>query len=152
MKNYYGENISFGWWCIRSIISATVATISMVIFVWSFLIYGQHFSSETLSNGAIRGVGAIIMFTPILIGWHSFLYFISYYFLRRPKKIVETPQLLKGLGLLFFGYVMSSIVFLNFHSLDLTLFTTLILSFVFMLFPLVLGFITTNGIEKFLDK
>lgn len=152
MKNYHGEQTSFVWWCIRSVISGTVATLSIVFFVWGFLIYEQDFSPQELSNGVLRGVAAIIMFTPVLIGWHSFLYFISYYFLRHSKKIVDISQILKGLGLLFLGYVMSSVVFLSFQSLDLTIFTTLILSFVFMLFPLILGFITTNWIERVLSK
>ena len=152
MRNYHSESVSFVWWCIRSIVSGIVATLSIVIFVLGFVIYGQYFSTEILSDGVIRAIGAFIMLTPIWIGWHSFLYFISYYFLRQPKKIVDISQLVKGIALLFLGYVMSSGIFLSFQNLDLTQFMTLIFSFVFMLFPLMLGFITTNWIEKLLGK
>ena len=68
-----------------------------MICVWGFLIYEQYFPSETLSNGEIRGIGAIIMFTPILIGWHSFLYFVIGYFLTKPKKVIDKSQILRAL-------------------------------------------------------
>ncbi|EPG36786.1 hypothetical protein F907_02483 [Acinetobacter colistiniresistens] len=149
MKNYYSEDISFIWWCIRSIISGSVATISIVICVWGFLIYEQYFPSETLSNGEIRGIGAIIMFTPILIGWHSFLYFVIGYFLPKPKKVIDKSQILRALVFLFIGYLVSSILLLGFQ---LELLITLISAYIFMLIPLLLGVITANSIEKFLDK
>ena len=149
MKNYYSEDISFIWWCIRSIISGSVATISLVICAWGFLIYEQYFPSETLSNGTIRGIGAIIMFTPILIGWHSFLYFVIGCFLPKPKKVIDNLQIFRALVFLFIGYLVSSILLLGFQ---LELLITLISAYIFMLIPLLLGVIAANSVEKFLDK
>lgn len=144
MKNYYGEQTSFVWWCIRPVISGTVATLSIVFFVWGFLIYEQTFSPQELSNGVLRGVAAIIMFTPVLIGWHSFLYFISYYFLRQPKKLIDLSQLLKGVGFLLGGYVISFIVVWGLPDFNLELFMTSIFLFMVILLPLILGFIIAN--------
>ena len=144
MENYHGEQTSFIWWCIRSVISGTVATLSIVFFVWGFLIYEQTFSPQELSNGVLRGVAAIIMFTPVLIGWHSFLYFISYYFLRHPKKLIDLSQLLKGVGFLLGGYVISFIVVWGLPDFNLELFMTSIFLFMVILLPLILGFIIAN--------
>ncbi|QER40374.1 hypothetical protein SDC64_12355 [Acinetobacter haemolyticus] len=148
MKNYYGEDFSFVWWCIRSIISGTVATLCIVIFVWGFLIYEQEFSPQEVSNGFVRGVAAIIMLTPVLIGWHSFLYFISYYFLRHPKKLIDISQLLKGVVFLIGGYVISFIVLWGLPDFNLELFMTSIFLFMVISVPLILGFIIANIFKK----
>lgn len=144
MKNYHGEQTSFVWWCIRSVISGTVATLSIVFFVWGFLIYELTFSPQEVSNGFVRGVAAIIMFTPVLIGWHSFLYFIGYYFLPHPKKLIDISQLLKGVGFLSGGYIISFIVVYGLPDFDLELFMTSIFLFMVILVPLILGFIIAN--------
>lgn len=144
MKNYYGEVLGFWRWLIRSIISGTVATISIVMLVWGFLIYEEEFSSQEMSNGFLRGVAAIIMLTPVLIGWHSVLYSICYYLLPQPKKIIDIPQLLKGLGILLGGYAITFIVLWGLPSLNLESFMTSVFLFTVMSVPFTLGFIVAN--------
>ena len=147
-KNYYGETLVFERWFVRSIISGVVATVSIIILAWCFLIYEQEFSSQNVSNGVLRGIATIIMLSPILIGTLSFIYLICYYFLPQPKKIIDISQLFRGLGLILVGYIVSFMIVLGEKSFQFELFITLIFAYVFMLVPLLLGFIAANGFEK----
>lgn len=147
-KNYYGETLVFERWFVRSIISGVVATVSIIILAWCFLIYEQEFSSQNVSNGVLRGIATIIMLSPILIGTLSFIYLICYYFLPQPKKIIDISQLFRGLGLILVGCIVSFMIVLGEKSFQFEIFITLIFAYVFMLFPLLLGFIAANGFEK----
>lgn len=147
-KNYCGETLIFERWFICSIISGIVATATIIILAWCFLIYEQEFSSQNVSNGVLRGIATIIMLSPILIGSLSFIYLICYYFLPQPKKIIDLYQLLRGLGLILVGYILSIMIILGRKSFQFELFITLIFAYIFMLVPLLLGFIAANIFEK----